>query len=47
MLVWVGGTTTTGFPTVEVYLVLVKTPLTGNVTHSKGFPPMLECTDTI
>ena len=34
------------FPVVEVYLVLVTTPLTDNVGHAGGFPLALEGTYT-
>ena len=47
MLVWVGGKTTAGFPTTKFCLVLVEAQLIGNITHVMGFPPMLECSDTI
>ena len=46
-MVWVGRKTNAGYPTIEACLVLVETSLTDNVTHTRGFPPVLECADTI
>ena len=46
MLLLVGGTSNVGSSTANNYLELVTILLTGDVTRTGGFPPMLECADT-